>query len=244
MSGHTGEVFAIEPLSDGNMASASVDTSIIIWNLATASVLHQITNAHNGSVTVLKQLSNGYLASGSNDNNVSLWNLNTYIQVVSPYDAGAEILAMEEVSGMLVVSNMGPPRLFFLNIATLAKIREVSGLSTNLNVLIASADGNFFATGGEVGSYRYWPSTATHFGSRLADLNLTNQSIRSLGRFQNVFFTGDVGKRIDYWDVTNTTTGAVAGNAGVVLLSNAPAPITTLVCLNATCESSFILFLF
>jgi hypothetical protein len=54
---------------------------------------------------------------------------------------------------------------------------------------------------------------------------------------------GDDSRDIFYWDVTNSTTGKVTGNAGVSLLNNAPAAVRRLVCLNKTGEG-FVLYLF
>ncbi len=234
LSGHSKDVLEIEPLLTGNMASASKDNSIIIWNMTNMTILHRISSAHTDEVRVLKQLSNGFLASGSKDNFVNLWN-GTYAKVGS-YSTGQDVRAMEEVDGMLVVSTSSQ-NLFFLRISDLGLIRSItSGIPTDLNVLMNTADGSYFVAGTQNGFYQYWPSSATSYRSVLTNLQRGSDSIKSINRYENVFIMGDDSDDIYYWDVTDPLTGDVAGNTGVTLLSNAPSEIRTLACLNSTCK--------
>jgi WD40 repeat protein len=66
-------------LSNGSLASASVDTTIKIWNTKTKTrpLLHSF-DGHTDSVFGLEQLSNdGVFSSGSQDQTIKIWNANT-----------------------------------------------------------------------------------------------------------------------------------------------------------------------
>jgi hypothetical protein len=105
-----------------------------------------------------------------------------------------------------------------------------------------SAGGNHFVTGSQGGFFYYYSANATSFSSRLRTMaqQSPNVAIRSVDRLdENVFMMGDESNDIYYYDVTNENTGVVAGGAATLLLSNAPARITPLACLNSSCKLFF-----
>lgn len=64
-------------LSNGNLASASDDKTIKIWNTQSEQLLHSF-EGHTDLVFGLEQLSNdGVFASGSRDQTIKIWNANT-----------------------------------------------------------------------------------------------------------------------------------------------------------------------
>jgi WD40 repeat protein len=67
VAGHTGYVYALQPLADGRLASASRDRTIRIGD--------RILAGHAASVTALAQPAPGLLLSGSRDHAVRRWDL-------------------------------------------------------------------------------------------------------------------------------------------------------------------------
>jgi hypothetical protein len=72
LTGHSDYVYSLATLSNGNLASGSVDNTVKIWNPNTGSLVYTLTG-HSDYVYSLATLSNGNLASGSVDNTVKIW---------------------------------------------------------------------------------------------------------------------------------------------------------------------------
>ena len=77
LNGHTGSVFALEQLSNGDLASGSVDTTIKIWD-SVSYALKATLSGHSNIVYALKLLSSGMMASGSADFSILIWDTSTY----------------------------------------------------------------------------------------------------------------------------------------------------------------------
>ena len=73
---HTNKISALISLSSGDLASASYDTTIKIWNPEDASLKFNLLD-HADYVNCLAELQNGLLASGSDDKLIKIWNLIT-----------------------------------------------------------------------------------------------------------------------------------------------------------------------
>ena len=72
MNGHSNYVLSLAVLQNGNLASASADNSIRIWNGTDGGLIKKI-NAHSSNVLALAELKNGLLASGSLDKTIKVW---------------------------------------------------------------------------------------------------------------------------------------------------------------------------
>jgi WD40 repeat protein len=72
--GHTGSVWALYTLPNGDLASGSSDKSVIIWDTDKGTIKKRL-EGHTDKVVALSLLLNGDLASGSLDKNVIIWNL-------------------------------------------------------------------------------------------------------------------------------------------------------------------------
>ena len=72
--GHTKTVNKIILLFSGNLATASEDKTIRVWNLNTMSLLFKL-KGHNDSVLAMVQLKNGNLATGSLDKSIIVWDI-------------------------------------------------------------------------------------------------------------------------------------------------------------------------
>ena len=76
--GHNSHVFAIEKISDVQLASGSLDGRIKLWNLNSGECEHTL-DAHEGSVLTLTYVQNQrLLISGSSDKTIRIWDLNSF----------------------------------------------------------------------------------------------------------------------------------------------------------------------
>ena len=76
LSAHNGFIYSLATLPDGDLASASWDKTIKIWDLYTG-VLKRTLMGHKDMVDSLVVLLNGDLASSSHDQTVKIWNATT-----------------------------------------------------------------------------------------------------------------------------------------------------------------------
>ncbi len=72
--GHFNTVMDVLLLSNGLVASSSLDNTVRIWNLTTNTTRYNL-QGHTLPVYGIKQVANDILASGSNDTTVRLWNI-------------------------------------------------------------------------------------------------------------------------------------------------------------------------
>lgn len=74
LKGHLDDVLSLVQLSDGRLASGSLDMSIKIWDLETKTQELSL-RVHEGNVQCLLQLSDGRLVSGSGDKTIKIWDV-------------------------------------------------------------------------------------------------------------------------------------------------------------------------
>jgi len=77
---HEDLVFSVIVLENGELASASADKTIIIWNTLLWCRKNTLVG-HEKAVKVLVELPNNFLASGSEDMTIKIWNLKSGILV-------------------------------------------------------------------------------------------------------------------------------------------------------------------
>jgi WD40 repeat protein len=70
---HSAPVNKVLRINDNNLATASNDTTVKLWDINTGILLCSLN--HSSAVKSMAVLPNGYLATGSCDKNVYLWNL-------------------------------------------------------------------------------------------------------------------------------------------------------------------------
>lgn len=73
--GHTATVNQIVILSNGNLASCSLDKTVRIWDPTSGILLRTLT--HSTAVQSITVLKNGNLVSGTSESLIKIWNLNT-----------------------------------------------------------------------------------------------------------------------------------------------------------------------
>ena len=72
LNGHTGAVFCVAPLPNGEIVTGSTDGSLRIWDLATGECTAEL-KGHTGIVTCVSPLPNGQIVSGSHDKCLRIW---------------------------------------------------------------------------------------------------------------------------------------------------------------------------
>jgi WD40 repeat protein len=79
LNGHLNEVRSVVYSPDGlNIASASFDKTIKLWNAETGACLHTLVNDSNGLYSVVFSPNGQYIASGSLDKSLKIWNAASY----------------------------------------------------------------------------------------------------------------------------------------------------------------------
>ncbi len=76
LKGHTALIEALVNLSNGWLASGSIDCTIRIWDVQNEHSIF-VLNGHTGRINSLTEFSIGLLASSSGENNIRIWNIYT-----------------------------------------------------------------------------------------------------------------------------------------------------------------------
>jgi WD40 repeat protein len=140
-------VYALEELSNGNLASAGDDGYINFWNITTGAL---ISRKNVGVVqNYLKQVGN-YLASASEDNLIYLWNITTFSVVGSLSGHTAAVALLDATPNGLLLSACAEYSVRLWNLTTMTCLSNLtnllgSGNSINTMRLVSS---NLAAVGG------------------------------------------------------------------------------------------------
>eukprot|EP01080_Neovahlkampfia_damariscottae_P007013 gene7013-11178_t len=94
IQGHSGYIWKVIKLSNGNLASGSRDKTIKIWDFETGKCKETLSN-HRNSVLSLIQLSNGNLLSGSRDNTILEWKDGKCVSTINP--ESGNVLSLLEI---------------------------------------------------------------------------------------------------------------------------------------------------
>ncbi len=115
LQGHEAAICCLESTLGGNLASGSVDKTIKIWDLKTATCLATL-RGHTGSVRCLKLLPDGRLLSGSEDGTIKAWNINTGRCLFTLTGHKKTVLCLELLQNGLLVSGSLDKSLKFWNL--------------------------------------------------------------------------------------------------------------------------------
>ena len=72
---HETQIYAIQQLSDGRLATGGSDNKVNIWNLETLRVEKEL-NEHTKPIFCIIQLENNHIVTGSGDKTIKIWDLN------------------------------------------------------------------------------------------------------------------------------------------------------------------------
>jgi WD40 repeat protein len=189
---HTMIINDLVELADNNqLASASNDKSIKIWDLEGYKERYAISNAHNGHVLCLKYLPNGLLASAGDDLTIRLWHLTSsdgYSLVNSLTAHTGQINALESLDYETLLSGSQDQTIRAWNVTTGQLLQTFNPFSEAIYCLKLVSNG-LVAVGGKLGSVQYWQikSNSEAVLSKNETLNGTLDRIISM----NVLLTDD-----------------------------------------------------
>jgi WD40 repeat protein len=128
MSGHTSSVNAVLQINSNQVATASADSTIKIWNIGNTSLVNTYSG-HSSSAQALAILPGGLLASGSNDLTIRVWNMQSQdVTTVSGLPAGVNAMILNPTvspNGALVVV-MASGYLSFYDAVTLSLLYSIN----------------------------------------------------------------------------------------------------------------------
>jgi WD40 repeat protein len=145
MTNHTNQVNAVIQINQYQVATASKDLTLRVWDIQTNSLVNTY-NAHTNQVNSLVVLPSGYLASGSIDSTVRIWDMQNSV-LVSTLNVSSSVYAMIlnpiiTPNGALVVISAN--LLTFYDAVTLSLVNPVVMTSRNnytcMEVLLPSGN--------------------------------------------------------------------------------------------------------
>ena len=140
-TGHTAGINAIVVFPSGLfMASASDDTTVIIWNVTSGTAMFTLSN-HTAAVFCLTLLSNGYLASGSLDYSIIIWNNNTGALVIKLNGHTGSVNSLAVLSNGYLVSASNDRTIKLWNANTGAIIATLYNHTNAVNALAVLTNG-------------------------------------------------------------------------------------------------------
>jgi cytochrome c len=154
---HGGPVRALAVGSDGGLASAGFDQSMILWDPASGRA-RAVVRWHAGSVNALAALADGGFASAGEDGRIALWPARPGAQPAAVLEGHTEpvVALARDAEGRRLASAAwdGTGRVW--DLAGGAPPRVLQGHQGNVNGIAFRADGTV-ATAGFDGTIRLWP---------------------------------------------------------------------------------------
>ncbi len=158
LSGHQESVFSVSFSPDGKtFASASVDKTIKLWDLATGREIQTFSGHQSGVVSVSFSPDGKTLASGSSDKTIKLWNIATgkETQTLSGHKKGVNSVSFSP-DGKTLASGSGDNTIKLWNIATGKENQTLSGHKKGVNSVSFSPDGKTLASGSYDNTIKLW----------------------------------------------------------------------------------------
>jgi WD40 repeat protein len=148
---HTSSIWHLKylPFKNGNVASASADNTVNIWDTHTWTSIQRYTS-HTGAVYSLDQIDNDTMVSGSRDNTTRIWRISTG-QTLKTINLKTSVFVVRVFSieyKQIVCGKIGTSdNLQIYNYSTGDLIRTLNGHSNSV-FSIEMLSGQFMASGG------------------------------------------------------------------------------------------------
>jgi len=148
---------AFVELSPGSFASATQNSSIVVWDLDTLAITQTLTG-HNASVQKLIRLVDGRLASASDDGTIRIWNLTAGVAVsVQAHIGGVNDII--QLSSGDICSCGEDLDVKVWSISDMSLKANLSGHNDSVNAVYELASGEL-ASGSEDTTIKLWNSTS------------------------------------------------------------------------------------
>ena len=127
---HVGRITFLKYLSNGCVASASIDLSVNIWDPNTWTLIRKYTE-HTKSVYFLDQIDNDTIVTASLDSTLRVWKISTG-QTLSKINVPSLAYAVKTLPNGLVACGLSEKNVFVYNYTTRDLVHTLSGHSNTI----------------------------------------------------------------------------------------------------------------
>lgn len=155
---HDNYVFCVIQLSNGDVASCSLDKTIKIWDGVTYELKKIVTDVdpHSDYVNCIIQLTNGMLISGSHDKRIKVWNLETNKCIKTIDSHNGWILSLNRMKHEAsILSTSGDKTIKIFNVITEECVMTFTGHTDYVRSAIELLDGRI-VSGSDDKTIRIW----------------------------------------------------------------------------------------
>jgi len=188
-------------LNNENLASASYDRTIIIWQKIneTSFKLGKTLTQHAFDVYSLSVLPNKMFASSSEDKTIRIWDQNSYecVYVLKGHTRGVNSLAVLQNEYLISISS--DKTIIVWNILnSFSRITNTQTFTELWSLSLFSND--TFITGDSVGSLKLWDMNSLEI-SFMTELDKNSNETSSIIFYQNYLITGHLDGLIKVWEM-------------------------------------------
>ncbi|AFY99280.1 AAA-like domain-containing protein [Calothrix sp. PCC 6303] len=158
LEGHESDVRSVVYSPDGkNLASASHDKTIKLWNVATGKVISTLTGHESEVRSVVYSPDGKTLASASRDNTIKLWNVATgkVISTLTGHKSYVNSVVFSR-DGKTLASASHDKTIKLWNVATGKVISTLTGHKSYVNSVVFSRDGKTLASASHDKTIKLW----------------------------------------------------------------------------------------
>jgi WD40 repeat protein/uncharacterized caspase-like protein len=215
-TGHTGWIESIALSSDGRLlASASVDQTIVLWDVKEARELRTMTGHTNWVTTVAFSPDSRTLASGSTDDTIKIWDVATGQQLQTLTGNMGEINSVAFSTDGRILASGSSRSITLWDVATGRELRNFRGHSGGIQSVAFSSDGRILASGSYDKTVKLWDFES---GQELRTLAGHTDQVSSVAFTPDgrVLASGSEDTTIKLWDIgtgreLRTLTGHASG---------------------------------
>ena len=194
LEGHSGYIWKIIKLKNGDLASGSRDKTIKIWDMKTG-VCKKTFNHHQNSILSLIQLKNGNLLSGSRDGTICEWTDDQYIRNENLNSGNVLCLLEAPNLDFIVVAFSNHSIMVFKEGTCAGKLEGHSDWVWDLCLY----DENTLVSASEDGSIKFWNLESLKL---IKTIPVHKESVNKVLKLsKDIFITGSSDKSIKLWNV-------------------------------------------